>query len=178
VHGQWSALTRGGNGNGGELVTIERGERKVGRPPGTPNKVTRVLKDALLLAAEKAGQPKHVYNEDGELISIEPGFDRLVVVRDNDYRKLIEDSEEVAIFDQCHAALSREDFWRFRLFMHPHLLEGWWIRETAYALQDFYEAFQRGERPKMVFESPPQHGKSMTAVDFVAWVASDDQACR
>jgi len=32
-----------------------KGERKVGRQKGTPNKVTRVLKEAILLAGEQAG---------------------------------------------------------------------------------------------------------------------------
>ena len=62
-----------GRGNGGELIPMERGERKVGRPPGTPNKVTRILKDALLLAAERAGKPEHVLDEDGNLIEVKPG---------------------------------------------------------------------------------------------------------
>jgi hypothetical protein len=40
---------------------------------GTPNKTTRILKDALILAAEEAGAPEIEYNEDGHIVSIKPG---------------------------------------------------------------------------------------------------------
>jgi hypothetical protein len=64
-----------GNGGGGELVPNERGvkQKTGGRVAGTPNKVTRILKDALLLAAERAGQPQVTYDVDGNIIRIEPG---------------------------------------------------------------------------------------------------------
>src|SRR6185436_18356180 len=84
---------------------------------------------------------------------------------------VIRDTTDLIPAIRYQTALARESFWEFRKFMHPHLLTGWWIEETAHELQRFYEAFCRGERPKMVLESPPQHGKSMTATDFIAWVA-------
>ena len=34
---------------------MAKGERKGGRKKGTPNKITRVLKEAILLAGEQAG---------------------------------------------------------------------------------------------------------------------------
>ena len=59
---------------GGELILNERGVREHhGRAAGTPNRVTRILKDAIMLAAEQAGMPQPVYNEDGDLVEIKPG---------------------------------------------------------------------------------------------------------
>ena len=43
--------------------------------------------------------------------------------------------------------------------------------EVARHLQQFYEDFVAGKRPKLVLSSPPQHGKSMMMVDFIAWIA-------
>jgi hypothetical protein len=44
-------------GRGGELTPFEPGERRVGRPAVMPNKTTRVLKEAGILAAEIVGFP-------------------------------------------------------------------------------------------------------------------------
>ena len=44
---------------GGEILAPEKGQRPGGRKKGVPNKLTTILKDALLLAAEQVG-------EDGE----------------------------------------------------------------------------------------------------------------
>ena len=42
-------------GRGGKLTPFEPGERRVGRPAGAPNKTTRILKEAGILAAEIVG---------------------------------------------------------------------------------------------------------------------------
>ena len=48
-----------GHGGGGEISPNERGKkRRGGRLPGVPNRTTRILKDALITAAEAAGAPK------------------------------------------------------------------------------------------------------------------------
>jgi predicted phage terminase large subunit-like protein len=38
-------------------------------------------------------------------------------------------------------------------------------------LQKFYDDLQAGKRPKLVIQAPPQHGKSVQIIDFIAWVA-------
>jgi hypothetical protein len=45
-------------GRGGELAPFEPGKRRVGRSAGVPNRTTRILKEAGILAAEIAGFPK------------------------------------------------------------------------------------------------------------------------
>ena len=41
---------------GGEILAPEKGQRPGGRKKGVPNKLTGVLKDAILLAAEQVGE--------------------------------------------------------------------------------------------------------------------------
>ena len=68
-------------GRGGELTPFEPGERRVGRPTGVPNKTTRILKEAGILAAEIAGFPKFKRNKHGDIVpgSVQPtGKDGLI----------------------------------------------------------------------------------------------------
>jgi len=64
---------------------------------------------------------------------------------------------------------SRESFWSFRQFMNPKMIPGWWQMEVAVELQRFWEDFIAGKRPKVLLQSPPQHGKSTAVIDFLAW---------
>jgi predicted phage terminase large subunit-like protein len=71
-----------------------------------------------------------------------------------------------------HAAHARENFYAFRRMLpRPGLLWGWWMEVVALELQRFYEEFVAGKRPKLALMAPPQHGKSWTVTDFIAWVA-------
>ena len=62
-------------------------------------------------------------------------------------------------------------FWEFRKLMHPTMLKGWWQRDAAQHLQQFYEDMVAGKRPALVMMAPPQHGKTETVTDFTAWLA-------
>src|SRR5262245_842393 len=68
------------------------------------------------------------------------------------------------------AAEARESFWAFRKNLrYGTMLSGWWVELVAVELQQFYEDFAAGRRPKLALMAPPQHGKSGTAIDFIAW---------
>ena len=45
------------------------------------------------------------------------------------------------------------------------------MQQVSLELQQFYDEFAAGRRPILVLQAPPQHGKSMAAEDFIAWVA-------
>src|ERR1039458_7607064 len=68
-------------------------------------------------------------------------------------------------------AQARENFWAFHLWMHPELLVSWWQWDAAQNLQQFYDDFVAGKRPKIVLQAPPQHGKTTLLEDFIAWCA-------
>ena len=68
-------------------------------------------------------------------------------------------------------AEAREQFFAFRQYVHPNAAWNWFTQDVAQSLQRFYEDLVAGRRPKMVLMAPPQHGKSTTAEDFIAWIA-------
>ena len=72
---------------------------------------------------------------------------------------------------ELHAAHARENFYAFRRMMRPNLVWGWWMEVVALKLQRFFEDLMAGKRPRLALMAPPQHGKSWTATDFIAWVA-------
>jgi hypothetical protein len=55
--------------------------------------------------------------------------------------------------------------------MDPNIKIGWFQKEIAKSLQEFYDSLIKGESPWLLIESPPQHGKSSQIVDFLAWLA-------
>lgn len=78
--------------------------------------------------------------------------------------------EDLDLIEEFYALESRESFWAFRQYINPNLRKGWFIKDLACKLQEFYEAYERGERPVMLIMAPPQHGKSFSLHDFIAWV--------
>lgn len=86
-------------------------------------------------------------------------------------RKSPLDTYDLDLMQKLGEAEAREDFWAFRQHMRPTMLKGWWQREVARELQLFWLAMVNGERPALVLEAPPQHGKSWQVSDFIAYVA-------
>jgi hypothetical protein len=67
-------------------------------------------------------------------------------------------------------------FREFRAAIHPNMKWNWMVEVITEELQLFYEAFVAGKRPKLAIEMPPQHGKSLAAEDFIAWVAGKQRS--
>lgn len=83
----------------------------------------------------------------------------------------LKNNGDIDLLEALAALQARRSFWAFRQYMHPKLLLGWWQRDAAQHLQQFYLDFISGRRPKLLIQAPPQHGKSMMIVDFIAWVS-------
>jgi hypothetical protein len=71
-------------------------------------------------------------------------------------------------------------FWQFRIQMNPRLvLAGkWFPRALARQLRKFWDDFKAGKRPVMLLMTPPQHGKSLSVIDFIAWAVGHDPELR
>ena len=68
--------------------------------------------------------------------------------------------ELIAACDELAAAQAREEFFAFRKVMHPEMLWGPWLELVCMELQQFYQDWKDGKRPKRAMTAPPQHGKS------------------
>lgn len=65
----------------------------------------------------------------------------------------------------------RNSFALFRQTINPKLKWGWWQAEVTNELEIFAQQLTLGRKPKLVIEAPPQHGKSVLIIDFIAWQA-------
>lgn len=80
-------------------------------------------------------------------------------------------AENIGQYEQYLQAGARENFAFFRRYIRPDALWGWFVEQAAAELQRFYRDWRAGRRPKLAVQAPPQHSKSWTAEDFMAWVA-------
>ena len=83
-------------------------------------------------------------------------------------------------YAETDLVLAKNNFWHFRVLMNPRLaLKGMWFpRSLATKLRAFHEDFKAGKRPVMLLCTPPQHGKSLSVIDFVAWNVGHDPELR
>lgn len=54
--------------------------------------------------------------------------------------------------------------------INPKLKINWWVKEVSIELQNFVTALVNKEKPTLVIQAPPQHGKSAFIVDLIGWV--------
>lgn len=73
--------------------------------------------------------------------------------------------EELAIRE------ARRDYWAYLQYMNPGMKLGWWQKHASGRLMEWFDDFVAGKRPMLVFEAPPQHGKSYLIVLFLSWLA-------
>lgn len=76
----------------------------------------------------------------------------------------------VELYHQLAILQARESFWAFRQFLDPKLKKGWWQRDIANHLQQFRDDLFAQLSPSLVIMAPPQHGKSVQVIDFIAWI--------
>lgn len=83
----------------------------------------------------------------------------------------IKTTEDLDLIEQLMVYEARESFWAYRRLMNPRMKRGWFAKDLADNLQWFAEELIAGRSPKMVIAAPPQHGKSINAVDLITWIA-------
>jgi predicted phage terminase large subunit-like protein len=67
-----------------------------------------------------------------------------------------------------------DSLWAYRQFINPDMIIGWWQREVASELHRFWLEYKAGRRPKLILQSPAQHGKSIQITDFISWITGQD----
>jgi predicted phage terminase large subunit-like protein len=87
-------------------------------------------------------------------------------------------SEELRLLEEAQAELGRENFYTFRKFIRPNLIEAWWQKDVANHLMWFWNELVAGRRPSLVLQAPPQHGKTEQVTDFIAWCAGKNPNLR
>jgi predicted phage terminase large subunit-like protein len=100
------------------------------------------------------------------------------VTRVRDFKKDPFTTADVDLYEQYYNAEAREFFWAFRRMMDPNMILGWFPRDIADELQEFYVALEAKQRPALIIEAPPQHGKSRGLQDFIGWVAGKNPDIR
>ena len=69
------------------------------------------------------------------------------------------------------AATAYDSFYAYRQLANPSFTWGWFTQDLATHLYEFYQDLVAGKRPILCIHTPPQHSKSMTVLDFAAWLA-------
>jgi predicted phage terminase large subunit-like protein len=86
--------------------------------------------------------------------------------------------EQIDLIARLNAAHAIDSFAAFRRTVRCGMLWSPFVGCMTAELQRFYEAFVAGKRPKLAIMTPPQHGKSWAAEDFIAWVAGKHPECK
>jgi ATP dependent DNA ligase domain len=75
---------------------------------------------------------------------------------------------------------ARDSFWQYRIVMNPRfVLRGQWFPSSlTRKLRKFWDDFKAGKRPVLLLETPPQHGKSLSVIDFIASAVGHDRDLR
>lgn len=78
--------------------------------------------------------------------------------------------ETIELYEKYLQLEAIENFLVYRYYLNPKLKLGWFVKDLARNLQQFYQDFVDGKKPKLIIEAPPQHGKSTAIIDFASWM--------
>jgi predicted phage terminase large subunit-like protein len=85
--------------------------------------------------------------------------------------------DAIQALDILAAHEARESFYAFRQHISTKvnkgrtLKTGWFVRDLCWHLQQFYDDLVAGKKPELIIEAPPQHGKSVAVIEFIAWLS-------
>jgi len=87
--------------------------------------------------------------------------------------------EDIDAIEDWWIKKSRVNFLAYRTFLRPgQFVHNWFIADLCVNLQQFYADLIAGKRPILLIQSPPQHGKSWSITDFIAWVSGREPQLR
>lgn len=87
--------------------------------------------------------------------------------------------EDIELIEDWWVKKSRVNFFAYRQFMrYGNFEHNWFVADMAKHLQQFYVDLKAGKRPVLFIQSPPQHGKSWSVTDFIAWISGLDNMLR
>ena len=79
--------------------------------------------------------------------------------------------DDIDLLEQWWIEKSRTSFLAFRKYVNePNFKCNWFVQSLCRDFQQFYTEFINGLRPVLICSAPPQHGKSVAVVDFIAWM--------
>lgn len=82
---------------------------------------------------------------------------------------------DLDLVEQYYRNESQKSFYKFRQIISvtqsQKFKKGWFSREISHELQAFYDDLVAGNKPILLIQTPPQHGKSRAVVEFVAWLS-------
>ena len=79
---------------------------------------------------------------------------------------------DIDILDSLAVFEARESFYAYRRYINGSSFKiGWWVKEVCDNLQKFYTDLAAGKKPILIIQAPPQHGKSVSIIDFLSWLA-------
>ena len=61
------------------------------------------------------------------------------------------------------------DFYAYRKYMNPKMIDGWWQKDVAKHLEQFKDDMINKRSPILIIQAPPQNGKSEQITDFISW---------
>lgn len=79
-------------------------------------------------------------------------------------------NQDLNLIENMYILKARSDFYYFRMYMHPNLIKGWYQTDLCDHLMQWYQDYKDGKAPRLIINTPPQHGKSTTIGDFIAWL--------
>lgn len=77
---------------------------------------------------------------------------------------------EIDLLEQYWVDKSRKNFYAYRQYIgYPQLKLGPFQEDLSNELQQFYVDYTNKQRPILIIEAPPQHGKSRAVVEAISW---------
>ena len=80
--------------------------------------------------------------------------------------------EDIDLMEEWWIQKSRVNFLAYRQYMrNEKYFNSWFMTDLAKQFQQFYLDLRAGLRPILLVQTPPQHGKSWTVADLIAWIS-------